>query len=304
MAELTTIACALCGATEHSTIRTFDSGVTVGRCARCGFIYTPRRHPDPGSVLDGDAEHDLDVILRPILDGSVRHYRHRAYSAYLDRLEGLTGGRRLLDVGCAHGFFPAQAEARGWDAKAVEIQPTLAAFAARAHGIEVLSGSIHDVDLGPERFDAVTFTDSLEYVPDPVAALARVRASMSERGVLLAKVPNADYFRLGMAASRVAAGFGGAAFGPEQRVSHFTKGSIASVAAAAGFTDIAVSGFAPIHSSPWHRIVGLPLASEAPAAMGRGRRLLRDALHAGGRLEERLAGRNHGSQSLLLVARS
>ncbi len=304
MGELTRTNCALCGANDYATVRTFESGVTVGRCTSCGFIYTPLQHPDPGSVLDGDAEHDLEVMLRPILDGSVRHYRHRAYSAYLDRLESMTDGRRLLDVGCAHGFFPAQARSRGWDAKAVEIQPTLADFAARTHGIEVLSGSIHDVDLGSDRFDAVTFTDSLEYMPDPVAALAKVRDAMDEGGVVLAKVPNADYFRLGMAASRVGVGIGETAFGPEQRVSHFTKESIASIVAAAGFSDIAVSGFAPIHSSFWHRIVGLPLASEMPPSLDRGRRLARNVLHAGGRAEARLTGRNHGSQSLLLVARN
>jgi len=304
MTELTTTRCALCGASEFETIRTFDSGVTVGQCTTCGFIYTPMQHADPGSVLDGDAEHDLGVILRPILDGTVRHYRHDAYSAYLDRLESLTPKRRLLDVGCAHGFFPAQAKARGWDCTAVEIQETLAAFAAETHHIEVLSGSIHDVDLGSRRFDAITFTDSLEYVPDPVGALRKVRASMDENGVLLAKVPNADYFRLGMAASRVGISFGEAAFGPEQRVSHFTRDSIASVAAEAGFRDIDVGWFAPIHSTLWHRIVGLPLASEMPPVLDRGKRFLRNTLHAAGLAEFRLAGRNNGSQSLLLLARS
>jgi len=303
MSTITTTTCAICGASDYEVIRTFDSGVTVGECTSCGFIYTPRQHADPGSVLDGDAEHDLDVILRPILDGTVRHYRHAAYSSYLDRLEGLTAGRRLLDVGCAHGFFPAQAKARGWDCTAVEIQETLAAFASRTHDIEVLSGSIHDVDIGPRKFDAVTFTDSLEYVPDPVAALRKVREAMDEGAVLLAKVPNADYFRLGMAASRAGISLGETAFGPEQRVSHFTKDSFASLVAMAGFREIDVDWFEPIHSTLWHRIVGLPLASEMPPVLDRGKRFLRNTLHAAGRAEFRLTGRNNGSQSLLLVAR-
>jgi SAM-dependent methyltransferase len=304
MSELTTAACALCGESDYEVIRSFDSGVTVGECSACGFIYTPRQHANPGSVLDGDAEHDLEVILRPIVDGTVRHYRHGAYSAYLDRLEGLTPKRRLLDVGCAHGFFPAQAKARGWDCTAVEIQPTLAAFAARTHDIEVLSGSIQEVDLGSRKFDAVSFTDSLEYVPNPVEALRKVRATMDEDGVLLAKVPNADYFRLGMAASRAGVSFGETAFGPEQRVSHFTRDSIASAVAQAGFRDIDVGWFAPIHSTLWHRIVGLPLASEMPPVLDRGKRFLRNTLHAAGLAEFRLTGKNNGSQSLLLVARS
>ena len=302
MAEIAAV-CALCGATEYETVRTFDSGVTVGECTRCGFIYTPRRHPEPGSVLDGDAEHDLEVILNPVIDGTVRHYRHRAYSAYLDRLESLTGGRRLLDVGCAHGFFPAQAKARGWETTAVEIQPALADFAARTQGIEVLSGSIHDVDLGSRVFDAVTFTDSLEYMPDPVAVLGKARASMEDGGVLLAKVPNADYFKLGMAASRAGLRLGEAAFGPEQRVSHVTRETIASAVSAAGFGEVEVGWFEPIHSAPWNRIAGLPLAGEAPPAIDRGKRLSRNALHSLGLAEARLTGRNHGSQSLLLVAR-
>ena len=62
--------------------------------------------------------------------------------------------------------------------------------------------------------------------------------------------------------------------------------------------------FAPIHSTLWHRIVGLPLASEMPPVLDRGKRFLRNALHAAGLAEFRLTGKNNGSQSLLLVARS
>lgn len=304
MTELATQACPLCGAADFETVQTFDSGVVVGECSSCSFIYTPLQDPDPGSVLAGDAENDLDLLFGPILEGRVRHYRHAAYSQYLDELDRRTSGRRLLDVGCAHGFFPAQAKARGWTATAVELQPELAAFASRVHGIEVLPGSIQDVDLGDREFDAVTFTDSLEYVPDPVRALERVHAHLAPGGLLLAKVPNADYFRLGMAAARAGVTLGETAFGPEQRVSHFTKESLTRTASAAGYNAIEVSAFPPIHSVPWYPIVGLQLAAEPPRRLNPGKRFVRNALHRAGRLEDRLVGRNHGSQSLLLIARA
>jgi hypothetical protein len=49
----------------------------------------------------------------------------------------------------------------------------MAEFAENALGLRVLRGRLDEVDLGSEAWDVVTFTDSLEYVPDPVAPSAR-----------------------------------------------------------------------------------------------------------------------------------
>jgi 2-polyprenyl-3-methyl-5-hydroxy-6-metoxy-1,4-benzoquinol methylase len=44
------------------------------------------------------------------------------------------------------------------------------------------------------RFDAIFFGDVLEHLEDPAAALARVRPWLSERGAVIASVPNVGHW--------------------------------------------------------------------------------------------------------------
>ena len=46
------------------------------------------------------------------------------------------------------------------------------------------------------RFDAVLFGDVLEHLTDPGAALDRVRPWLSERGVVIASVPNVGHWAI------------------------------------------------------------------------------------------------------------
>jgi 2-polyprenyl-3-methyl-5-hydroxy-6-metoxy-1,4-benzoquinol methylase len=105
------------------------------------------------------------------------------------------GAASALDVGCARGET-ARALKRAGVARVVGIEPD-AADAAQAARVcdRVLAAPLEGVpEEFPGQFDAILFGDVLEHLGDPSAALARVRPWLSERGVLVASVPNLGHW--------------------------------------------------------------------------------------------------------------
>lgn len=297
--------CALCRQTEHTPVKQFADGVLVGRCVACGLLYTPLRHPEPEGVLAGDDLNDLKVLSRSIVNGSRQHYRSRSFAEYLRHIGRHAPGRRLLDIGCGPGFFLVGAREQGYEVTGVEPSRPCARFAREVLELTILEGKLSDVNLGEGEWDVVTFTDSLEYLPDPLEDLRKAIAHLAPRGIVFLKVPNGDYFRLRHAIERhFGRGLGvDEAFGPSRRVAHYTTVTLNKLAESVGLKWLEAGACRPIESPPWFQWTGLWLEMEPPVFAGWPLRLVRWALHGAGCAEAGLfRARNHFSQALFLVA--
>lgn len=297
--------CPLCGDSRHRALKRFPDGVVVGECAGCGLVYTPLRHDHPDTV---HGESPLDGLLErygPILRGERRHYRIHVYRDYLRRIARHVPGGRLLDVGCAHGFFLAEARARGYRVAGVEAHPDMAAFARRALDVEVAQGRWLEATPPPGPWDVITFNDALEYMPDPVGALAKAAGLLAPGGVVFAKTPNAAYFRLRhKVAGWLGRDFGGGAFDPSTRVVHFTLDTLRRALRSARLKPIEAGAPRPVPSPHWHRTSGVWLEWEAPALQALPERALRRGLDGLGRLEAlATGGENHLSPSIYVIGR-
>jgi SAM-dependent methyltransferase len=74
-------------------------------------------------------------------------------------------------------------------AAGVEPSPEACAL-ARSRGVDARAGTLVEVELEPDSFDAVVFRQSLEHVNDPLADLRRAYTALREEGVLVVSVPN------------------------------------------------------------------------------------------------------------------
>ncbi len=111
-------------------------------------------------------------------------------TAPLKRVAQLPAGR-LLDVGCGRGDLGAWLVRQGWSV--VGIEPSVQACAvARERGIDARVGTLAEVKLESETYDAVVFRQSLEHVTDPVTDLRRAREALCRGGMVIISVPNFD----------------------------------------------------------------------------------------------------------------
>lgn len=102
---------------------------------------------------------------------------------------GVPSGTALLDVGCAHGWFLAQAEFAGIPSVGIEPDAAIARLAVnRGHDVRI--GFFPDVLEDAERFGAITFNDVLEHIPDPRAAIVESAHRLVPQGLLVVNMPN------------------------------------------------------------------------------------------------------------------
>lgn len=161
-------------------------GAPIRRCATCRLAFAPAE-PAPGelpalyaaSYFRGDSGHYGDYVAEePAHRRQARRYLRRLAAA------GRRGGR-LLDVGCAAGFFLDEARRAGWSTRGIEVSEYASARARGLLGLDVLTSSFVDAPLGGEQFDVVTFFNVFEHLPNPRAVEARLARIVAPGGLVL-----------------------------------------------------------------------------------------------------------------------
>ncbi len=157
------------------------------RLAICAGCRTVLREPlTPGDAIAAAyaAEAPPDELLAALLQA-----QHRAYGAQVHRLTRLLGRVGSgLEVGSYVGAFLTAGRAAGWRFEGLDVNRRAADF-ARRRGFAVRTGTIEEV-AARRRFDAVTFWNCFEQLPDPRAAATRARQLLAPGGILAVRVPN------------------------------------------------------------------------------------------------------------------
>lgn len=102
----------------------------------------------------------------------------------------------ILDIGCGKGaFLQLIKEQTGAETWGVELVPEIAEK-AKEYVDNILIGKVEDViHLIPDGyFDCISFNDVLEHLLEPTEVLRMVKPKLSEKGVVIASIPNVRYF--------------------------------------------------------------------------------------------------------------
>jgi 2-polyprenyl-3-methyl-5-hydroxy-6-metoxy-1,4-benzoquinol methylase len=241
------------------------NGYTIARCAHCGTRHVDPL-PSPEALLanyqdetyfEGCAEQgyrsyaDMKKALLP-------HFRRRLGT--LERQLGAPG--RVLDFGCAAGYFLQVAQAAGWQIAGVEVSRAMAEQASQSLGAPVASSLD---ELAPGQFDAVTLWEVIEHVPAPVEVLRALRGRLRPGGVLMLSTPNTGHWR----AVREPEGWD--SYRPPSHLIYFDAETLRAALERAGFAEIEVSRVAPLPPLPgWLDRFTAPL--QAGLSVGQARR--------------------------------
>jgi 2-polyprenyl-3-methyl-5-hydroxy-6-metoxy-1,4-benzoquinol methylase len=159
----------------------------VVRCRGCNLVYVNPRL-DAQVVTGGysDAEDPLFVAQN---DARIHTFK-RTLQGILKKLKLSASGKRLLDVGCAGGAFPAAARDVGFDVVGVEPSRWLTEFARRTYGIDVRQGILEGNMFPPQSFDVITLWDVIEHLPEPTETLKLVQSLLKPGGMLFVNYPD------------------------------------------------------------------------------------------------------------------
>jgi len=224
--------CIVCGSPQTTGLAGWHAS-----CRACGYESAALE----GTINAAPAGSPVDEDEREVGLKALRQENFRDIVA-IARRYARAGARRLLDVGCAHGWFLEIAREH-FEVLGVEPDAVVGGRTA-ARGLPVREGYFPDALREGETFDVIVFNDVIEHIPDIRAALAACHARLGEEGILILNLPNSAgfFYRLSKLFSR--AGWTGPFDRlwqkdlPSPHVHYFQPGNLARLVGKHGFVQV------------------------------------------------------------------
>lgn len=187
------VPCNLCGSDQRQPYCP-ENGLGLVQCERCGLVYVSPR-PDPHELYALYGE----TYFRSEDSGKVGYANYlrdeanirKTFAGRLNRLEKhIAAPGKLLDIGCAAGFFLSEAHNRGWQVSGLDVSSFAVEYARSRFGLDVREGSLFNQDLPRDSFDLVTMWDVIEHVPDPKAHVEAIAGLLKRDGVFALATPD------------------------------------------------------------------------------------------------------------------
>jgi 2-polyprenyl-3-methyl-5-hydroxy-6-metoxy-1,4-benzoquinol methylase len=180
--------CLGCGGSDRGRLL-FHTSRPILQCRNCGLVYAKPRSTVAHD--EGPENYSKDYSEAYYRDGTYADYLadrdaiERNAPRVLSELEQLVEGRRLLDVGCATGFFLDAARSRGWTVQGLEVSEYASNYARRELKLPVETGSIVSPPALLSQVDVVSLWDTIEHLDRPDLALANIRRLLKPGGVFV-----------------------------------------------------------------------------------------------------------------------
>ena len=197
-----TIPCNLCSGTDFTVVfpRLEEGNVELSEkyrssshdvctdqivsCKRCNLVFI-NPQPSPAIIHDGYAGARDDAYMAQAA-GRIRAFRKIA--ARVARIA--PGGRRLLDVGAAAGFFLLAAREAGFVVEGIELSHWMSETARRDFDLTIHTEPLTAGSFPDASFDVVTLFDVLEHVEDPAATVRCVHDILASGGLFVLSYPD------------------------------------------------------------------------------------------------------------------
>jgi len=181
--------CNLCNS-DNTKLLFIKDGFNIVQCRKCGLVYVnPRLNKETlkniytqGYYTTQDERGYEDYIGRETELKTM--FRKR-----LKRIEKYKKGGRLLDIGCAVGFFLEVAKENGWEAFGVEISEWASNY-ARERGLNVLTGDLTATKFPDDYFDVITMWAVIANLHDPHNNLIEACRILKKDGLIVIHTGN------------------------------------------------------------------------------------------------------------------
>ncbi|MGC2780189.1 MAG: class I SAM-dependent methyltransferase, partial [Bradyrhizobium sp.] len=175
--------CPACGETTPQRFLYAKNGCDILQCERCGLGRAETSGFDPATYYTGDyftgqhADGYADYLgAEPVL--------RREFAHTVDFIRSFRPKGRLLELGCAYGFFLQEAK-RHFDVFGIELAADAAAHARRS-GLNVLTGIADEATLAPlGAMDVIVLLDVIEHLPAPRDTLELCARHLAPDGIIV-----------------------------------------------------------------------------------------------------------------------
>ncbi len=193
---LVEILCPLCS--EHLSKTIYPQYYPrIKKCNNCGLIYTNPRLKE--------------LYLRKLYSRDYFQNKNSStfgYQNYLEdqkkikttfrkrlkEIEKIKSPGKLLDVGCALGFFMETASENGWQVEGVEISKFAADYIKKNPNFTTFIGDFQKIDLKTKQYDLITLWDVIEHLTNPADVFKKIHTLLKEDGLIVITTPDVGSF--------------------------------------------------------------------------------------------------------------
>ncbi|MBI3313352.1 MAG: methyltransferase domain-containing protein [Candidatus Omnitrophica bacterium] len=171
----------------------------VFECMDCGLRYLdPCLSPSAMSEAYESNEslkqlHDFHEGYYDYGDLTKQSKTRRDFERSLAWMESRLSGspaKSILDIGYGNGFFLALAKERGWQVAGIDTSRRNAELARKKFSLNLACGDFERDIPNNEAFEAISFWDVIEHIPDPHPVLNKTFRVLKPGGFVVIGLPN------------------------------------------------------------------------------------------------------------------
>jgi 2-polyprenyl-3-methyl-5-hydroxy-6-metoxy-1,4-benzoquinol methylase len=170
------------------------NGYDIYKCPTCGIGQTDLKEPYTSFVKRlYDKEYFTGGKSRTAYTNYAadKPFIVKNFHKFLKAIKQQKQTGKMLDVGCAMGFFVELAIQHGYDAYGIDPSSFAADAAKKLVGSKrIRTGTLDTIDFDKERFDIITLFDVFEHVENPAKILKQVHALLKPEGIIVIATGN------------------------------------------------------------------------------------------------------------------
>lgn len=187
--QLKSYDCKVCGSGENRYLYTIKN-FRIVQCKKCSFVYVSPRIADEdlasiyttnyfNNTSFGYEEYELTAALR------IKNFAHwfSVVEPYTDPNKG-----KVLDIGCAAGYFLDILKGKGWDIYGIELDKEMVAK-LQQRGVPVSDKTFEEYPTD-NKFKLITLFDVLEHLPDTHGTIKKLASLLDDKGVIALITPD------------------------------------------------------------------------------------------------------------------
>jgi 2-polyprenyl-3-methyl-5-hydroxy-6-metoxy-1,4-benzoquinol methylase len=183
----------LCGTTgNHPYLRKLPG---VVQCDACGLVYANPRFKKK-ALEDFYSKEYFESNASGLMGYdnylSDEHLVNKTFARRLEEIERkwVPEKGKILDVGCATGFFLRVARERGWKTEGVELSRFCCDYAASKLDLQLHQGFFTEIEGLTSDYGLITMWDYIEHSLQPLGDIERAHALLKPGGVLALATPD------------------------------------------------------------------------------------------------------------------
>jgi 2-polyprenyl-3-methyl-5-hydroxy-6-metoxy-1,4-benzoquinol methylase len=179
-------ACPICG--SASTGMLFQKHC---KCKNCGLIFFEYTLNVTDLVKIYEEKYFGGKVYRDYIQE--KPFRKKLFLEKLNLIKTyMPPNGKVLDVGCATGFFLEVMRELGYETYGVEVTEYASNYARNVLKLNVITGGLLSARYPDDFFDIITMFDVLEHLPNPIETLTECSRIIKRGGILIIETLNTD----------------------------------------------------------------------------------------------------------------